>query len=147
MEEGTVYWHGLRLLVLDVSWLRKIYWVKRLRLARNGFKQLPNEMGTYLKQVMKLDLQHNDLQTIPRCILELPSLCELNLSNNKLTEIPDVPEWSSCLTVLDLSHNQLTSMPLNAVATAIRNLNLSYNMFRTIPVSYTHLTLPTNREV
>jgi len=51
MEEGSVYWHGLRLLVLDVSWLRKIYWVKRLRLARNGFKQLPNEMGTYLKQV------------------------------------------------------------------------------------------------
>ena len=49
--EGTVYWHGLRLLVLDVSWLRKIYWVQRLRLARNGFKTLPNEMGTYLKQV------------------------------------------------------------------------------------------------
>ena len=49
--DGTVYWHGLRLLVLDVSWLRKIHWVQRLRLARNGFKQLPNEMGTYLKQV------------------------------------------------------------------------------------------------
>ncbi len=50
-EEGTVYWHGLRLLILDVSWLRKIHWVKRLRLARNGFRQLPNEMGTYLRQV------------------------------------------------------------------------------------------------
>lgn len=50
-QDGTVYWHGLRLLVLDVSWLRKIYWVQRLRLARNGFKTLPNEMGTYLKQV------------------------------------------------------------------------------------------------
>ena len=50
-EEGSVYWHGLRLLVLDISWLRKIHWVKRLRLARNGFKSLPNEMGTYLKQV------------------------------------------------------------------------------------------------
>ena len=34
-----------------MSWLRKIYWVKRLRLARNGFRQLPNEMGLYLKQV------------------------------------------------------------------------------------------------
>ena len=44
--EGTVYWHGLRLRVLDVSWLRKIDWVQRLRLARNGFKTLPNEMGT-----------------------------------------------------------------------------------------------------
>ena len=50
-KEGTVYWHGLRLLVLDVSWLQKIHWVERLQLARNGFKSLPNEMGTYLKQV------------------------------------------------------------------------------------------------
>ena len=50
-EEGYVYWHGLRLLHLDISWLRKIHWVKKLRLARNGFKNLPPEMGTYLKQV------------------------------------------------------------------------------------------------
>ena len=51
MEEGTVYWHGLQLMVLDVSWLRRIYWVKTLQLARNGFKQLPDGMGMYLKQV------------------------------------------------------------------------------------------------
>ena len=50
-EEGYVYWHGLRLLQLEVSWLRWINWVKRLRLARNGFKTLPNDMGDYLKQV------------------------------------------------------------------------------------------------
>jgi len=51
VEEGTVYWHGLRLLVLDVSWLKRIDWVRKLRLARNGFKQLPDEIGTYLKRV------------------------------------------------------------------------------------------------
>ena len=50
-EEGYVYWHGLRLLQLDISWLRKITWVKKLRLARNGLKILPPEIGTYLKQV------------------------------------------------------------------------------------------------
>ena len=50
-EEGYVYWHGLRLLNLEVPWLRRINWVKRLRLARNGFKTLPNAMGNYLKQV------------------------------------------------------------------------------------------------
>ena len=50
-EEGSVYWHGLRLLVLDLSWIRKIHWVKRLRLARNGFRAIPNEIGGYLKQV------------------------------------------------------------------------------------------------
>ena len=50
-EEGYVYWHGLRLLNLEVPWLRRINWVKRLRLARNDFKTLPNDMGNYLKQV------------------------------------------------------------------------------------------------
>ncbi len=53
-EEGYVYWHGLRLLQLEVPWLRRIIWVKRLRLARNGFKTLPNDMGNYLKQVRLL---------------------------------------------------------------------------------------------
>ena len=50
-EEGYVYWYGLQLLDLELSWLRKIAWVKTLRLARNCFKVLPNEMGYYLKQV------------------------------------------------------------------------------------------------
>ena len=50
-EEGYVYWHGLRLLNLEVPWLRRINWVKCLRLARNGFTTLPNDMGNYLKQV------------------------------------------------------------------------------------------------
>ena len=54
-EEGYVYWHGLRLMQLEISWLEKIAWVKKLRLARNGFKTLPPEMNTYLKQVC-LDL-------------------------------------------------------------------------------------------
>ena len=50
-EEGYVYWHGLHLLSLDIAWLRKIAWVKMLRLARNGLKSLPPEMATCLKQV------------------------------------------------------------------------------------------------
>lgn len=54
-EEGTVDWHGLRLLVLDLSWIRKIYWAKRLRLARNGFKSIPSEIGRYLKQVSMIE--------------------------------------------------------------------------------------------
>ena len=63
-EEGYVYWHGLRLLKLEVSWLRMITWVKRLRLARNGLKTLPNEIGNYLKQV----------SIIERCMLALVEL-------------------------------------------------------------------------
>lgn len=84
--------------------------------------------------MVKIDLQHNELTMIPRCLLELPSLGELNLSHNRLTEIPDVPEWSACLTVLDLSFNQLSSLPITVVAPIIRSLNLSHNNFRTVPL-------------
>ena len=50
-KEGYVYWHGLRLVSLDITWLKKIAWVKELRLDRNGFTSLPPEIGLYLKQV------------------------------------------------------------------------------------------------
>ena len=50
-EEGYVYWHGLNLLQLDLSWLRRISWVKKLRLATNGIKALPPEIAAYLKRV------------------------------------------------------------------------------------------------
>ena len=50
-KTGSVYWHGLRLLKLEITWLEKIQWVEKLRLARNGLKDLPQNMGLYLKQV------------------------------------------------------------------------------------------------
>ena len=66
--------------------------------------------------------------------MELPSLQELNLSYNQLQIIPDVPEWPSVLSVLELSHNQLSTLPLNAVASALRNLDISFNQFRNVPL-------------
>lgn len=50
-DEGYVYWNGLQLLQLDVAWLVKIAWVKKLRLSWNRFKSLPPEMAAYLKKV------------------------------------------------------------------------------------------------
>ncbi len=77
-EEGYVYWHGLRLLQLEIPWLRRISWVKRLRLARNGFKTLPNDMGNYLKQVRNKPLS---LCTI---ILACHMVCYSSLINSFL---------------------------------------------------------------
>ena len=88
----------------------------------------------YTLQVVKVDLEHNDLTTIPKCLLELPSLVLLNLAHNKLQELPEVPEWSPCLTVLDLSDNQLSSLPSQVVAPAIRSLNIANNNFHTVPL-------------
>ena len=50
-EERYVHWREMGLVQLEVSLLRKIGWVKRLRLARNDLQTLPDDMGNYLKQV------------------------------------------------------------------------------------------------
>ena len=152
-DTGVVLWFGLRLTQLEISWLRRIYWVKKLRLARNEFSSLPSEMGSYLKQCTKLDLQWNRLREIPQCLLELPSINELNLSHNDLVGIPDVPEWSASLSVLDLSYNRLTNLPNSAVSLTLKDLNISYNQFRTVPhcvcsfVGLTTLNIAHNSEI
>ena len=152
-ESGVVLWFGLRLTQLEISWLRKIYWVKKLRLARNEFSSLPPEMGSYLKQCTKLDLQWNRIREIPQCLLELPSINELNLSHNDLVDIPDVPEWSASLSVLELSYNRLSNLPNSAVAPTLKNLNISNNQFRTVPhcvcsfVGLTTLNIANNSEI
>ena len=152
-DSGAVLWFGLRLTQLEISWLRKIYWVKKLRLACNEFSSLPPEMGNYLKQCTKLDLQWNRIREIPQCLLELPSINELNLSHNDLVDIPDVPEWSASLSVLDLSYNHLSNLPNSAVAPTLENLNISNNQFRTIPhcvclfIGLTTLNIAHNSEI
>ena len=130
---GIVLWFGLHLIELEMSWLRKIFWVKTLKLAHNEFTSLPPEMGNYLKQCAKLDLQWNKLREIPPSLLELPSLNELNLSHNNLVNIPDVPEWSASLVVLDLSYNRLSNLSNSAVAPTLKNLNISNNHFCSVP--------------
>ena len=143
MAEGTVLWYGLRLTELEISWLKRIHWVKKLQLARNDFQTLPPHMGNYLKHVTKINLQFNLLREIPHCLLELPCIEDLNLSYNKLQEIPEVHEWATPLSVLDLSHNELQSLPQYCEAPNLRRLSISHNKFRQVPkciCSFTNLT-------
>lgn len=67
-EEKYVYWHGLRLISLDVNWLCKVSWVQKLRLARNGFRSLPAAMGVHLSEVI----------TVGLCILGNHFQCQLS---------------------------------------------------------------------
>ena len=103
--------------------------------------------------IVKLDLQYNELTTIPHNILELPNLTELNLSSNKLKELPKIPKWTSTLTVLDLSHNKLTEIPGNPIAPCIHTLNLADNEFHTVPqcvcsfVTLQSLDLSDNKDI
>ena len=132
-ESGTVLWCGLHLTQLEISWLQKIYWVKKISLASNEFTSLPSNMDKYLKQCSKLDLQWNKICEIPHCLLILPSITEVNLSHNNIREIPDVPEWSASLSVLDLSYNCLNCLPNSACSLTLKHLNISNNQFDKVP--------------
>ena len=49
---GIVRWGGLGLIEMKTKWLQNIYWVRTLRLGKNGLKHLPEDM-TALSQVRK----------------------------------------------------------------------------------------------
>ena len=141
-KQGVVFWHGLRLLYLELSWISRVFWVKHLRLDRNGLKNVPSEVGQYLRQVVKLELQCNELTSIPGCIFQLPCLTELNLSYNKLLKLPEVDKWSIGLTSLDLSFNQLSGFPEKIEAPSIRTISISNNRFTNVPAAictFSHL--------
>ena len=131
-NKRQVTWSSLHLTQVEISWLEKILWVKKLSLSNNKLISLPLKIGSYLKQCTELDLQSNLLHDIPSCLLELPCIIELNLSHNKIVKVPNVQEWSNLLTVLDLSYNCLRSLPDSVVASSLQNLNISHNQFSTV---------------
>ena len=90
-------------------------------------------MNQCFLQVMSMNLKHNDLTTIPGCLLQLPKLVNLDLSYNNLTMIPDVGKWSPRLKDLDLSNNQLSNLPDNVSSPTMLELNLESNQFNRVP--------------
>ena len=213
-HRAYVDWHEMELQRLDEYCLHKVHWVKTLSIAHCRVESLPQQIGSYLKQVcgnrkwlrvcdtsdrkwvwwvwlyqnwgdvyvqvydkqlhmlgkhithtrtnihitshmytqvVKLEFQFNQLETIPASLLQLPCLSELNLSYNKLRDLPLVPHWSPSLTTLDLSHNHLTNIPGEPRATSIHTLNLSHNKLTSVPpcvgylFSLTSLNLSGNR--
>ena len=142
-HSGVVLWLSLGLRQLEVSWLRKIEWVKYLILSKNKLITLPPSIGSYLKQCTKLNLCDNSISKIPKCLLELPSINTLDLSHNHLKDIPNTSKWSLSLSILDLSYNSLSDLPNFVIAPALEDLNISNNRFCFVPrciCSFTGLT-------
>ena len=52
-EEKYVHWQGLGLRSIEVTWLKRVDWVKTLLIGRNQLRSLPAHIGVHLKQVSK----------------------------------------------------------------------------------------------
>ena len=50
-SEGSVYWHGFGLDVIENTLLSKIRWVRKLNLGHNRLKALPSEVNLHLQNV------------------------------------------------------------------------------------------------
>lgn len=46
----------------------------------------------FSKQLVSVDLSNNNIQNVPRAIINLPSLKELDVSGNGLFELPEIDD-------------------------------------------------------
>ena len=78
----------------------------------------------------ELELQRNELTSVPSCVFDLPNLKVLNLSRNKLKELP-LKIWTApSLKDVLLQDNELTCLPSYPQVTRKEHTSTRYGNFR-----------------
>lgn len=116
--------------------------LKFLDLGWNKFQSIPSFLAK-VKSVknFRLDLDHNEIKSIPQWIDKLEFLHYLNLRNNHIEVIPDSIGNLRNLECLDLRENRLEFIPESiGLNTSLKILWLSNNKIREIPDSIGSLT-------
>ncbi|MEH1868818.1 MAG: COR domain-containing protein [Nostoc sp.] len=111
-----------------------------LNLNNNQLSSLPPEFSQ-LSNLTDLNLNNNQLSSLPPEFSQLSNLTELSLSNNQLSSLP--PEFSqlSNLTRLSLSNNQLSSLPPEiSQLSNLTTLLLSNNQLSSLPPEISQLS-------
>ncbi|WVR06362.1 hypothetical protein IAU60_003393 [Kwoniella sp. DSM 27419] len=108
--------------------------VTALELSGNG---LTGQLSNYLfalDALLRVDLSHNNLVSIPDRFATLDRLTHLNLSSSALSgSIPPSLFSSSSLINLDLSHNQLSGT-LDLTSPSLRILDVSDNQLTSVRI-------------
>jgi Leucine-rich repeat (LRR) protein len=85
---------------------------EQLRIVQKWLKSIGKEYAlSELKKLQELDLDRNQLTSLPDYIGELGNLERLGLAYNQLTSLPDCIGELKNLKRLDLACNKLTSLP------------------------------------
>ena len=114
--------------------------LETLDLNFNQLETLPERIGE-LTSLTSLYLDSNKLQTLPESIEGLTNLVTLNLVNNQLETLPESIRELTRLTSLDLHSNQFRTLPDSIGDFAnLETLNLDYNQLETLPESIGGLT-------
>eukprot|EP00455_Lapot_gusevi_P012365 TRINITY_DN15824_c0_g1_i1.p1 TRINITY_DN15824_c0_g1~~TRINITY_DN15824_c0_g1_i1.p1 ORF type:complete len:420 (+),score=38.10 TRINITY_DN15824_c0_g1_i1:176-1435(+) len=119
----------------DLGLLTKLEY---LDLSNNALSALPSI--SELRQLVTLDLSHNDFYTFPEdFLIGNENLRRLNLSYNHLSCLPHNLPRLSALHSLDASFNSITSLPNTMFdLTELVDVNLYYNSIFHIPAHRLH---------
>jgi len=106
-----------------------------LDLDYNQLTTLPESIAK-LQNLELLNLDHNQLIILPESIAKLQNLQTLFLSSNQLTTLPEGITKLQNLQMLTLDHNQLTTLPESITKLQyLHALGLSGNQLKTLPES------------
>ena len=90
--------------------------LERLDVSRNTIVSLPiveegGDAGWKCRSLSHIDISHNELESLPNILFELPELKDITANHNRITDIP-MEFWSAPrLQKILLQHNLLTSFP------------------------------------
>ena len=80
-----------------------------------------------LQKLETLNLDNNNLSSLPKNINQCKALKTISLRNNKLKTIPDQLSDLKHLNSVDLSHNSITTIPESIGKMQVVELNLNQN--------------------
>ncbi len=114
--------------------------ITALDLQRQNLRTLPDRVCQQT-QLNVLLLNGNELTTLPESISKLTNLQTLDLNWNELTTLPESISKLTNLQRLNLSGNKLTTLPENiSQLTKLQELNLRDNKLTTLPESISKLS-------
>lgn len=128
----------------------------RNKLELHGFKSIPGDLISTVRDVSRISISANNLTSIPQQIGVCSRLVHLDLSRNQLIDLSPLLgdlKWASTIRHLDLSSNRFGEVPVEVLAQlrSLETLNLMTNSLKSIsncrwlPESLIHLELSENQ--
>lgn len=111
---------------------------RALEIINRGIQNLPQKLVDLSVEVeiTVVDLSKNAFTDIPETLDTLmPQITELKMTFNRMDQLrPESLNLASRLIFLDIRNNQLEDLPMElATAQDLRELNIAYNKFKTLP--------------